>query len=530
MNMKLTHFLKAQLAARLVAALGVLVTACLWAEDPQLEFTKISSQAGIVDIVNAGDGSNRLFLVKQSGLIYVHENGATLAAPFLDMEDRVKGGGERGLLSMAFSPDYHSSGYFYVWYTDDDGETVLARFKVSNEPNLADPASHQVVLAVAQPAANHNGGRLQFGPDGMLYLGLGDGGGANDPAGNGQNRSTLLGKLIRIDVDPAHGTYAIPDDNPFVENAMVADEIWALGLRNPWRISFDQETGDVFIADVGQDVREEVNFQPASSTGGENYGWSIMEGTLCSGGNACDQPGLALPVVEYAHVDGNCSITGGEVYRGNAYPNMYGMYLYGDYCSGRVWGLRKNGQGWETIVLADTSFQIPTFGLGEDGSLFMSSTDGIYLLSDGEVVPEQFVINAGLNDAWFDPDTAGQGFLISVFGDADVIFMAWFTFDVERPAEDVTAILGDPGHRWLTAQGTFEGDTATMDVFQTVGGVFDSAEPAPDAPVKIGTMTIKWSGCNAAVLTYDITSPALAGEIPIERIVLDNVALCQALQ
>jgi hypothetical protein len=365
----------------------------------------------------------------------------------------------------------------------------------------------------------------------MLYLGLGDGGGSGDPDGNGQDTSTLLGKLIRIDVDPSHGNYDIPDDNPFVGNGSVRNEIWAIGLRNPWRISFDRETGDLFVADVGQNQREEVDFQAAASSGGENYGWSIMEGTRCFGGDACGQPGLTPPVAEYNHDDGDCSITGGEMYRGTAYPNLYGMYLYADFCTGKIWGMSRNGDDWVSTLLADTAHIIPTFGLGEDGSVYMASTTtGVYLVSDGDVVPEAFQINPGLNDAWFSPDTAGQGLLISVFEDAGVMFLAWFTFDVERPPEDVPAILGDPGHRWLTGQGTFEGDTAVLDIFVTAGGVFDSSDPAPEAPVKIGTMTIKWTGCNAAVLSYEMDTPILMGQFPIERVALDNVPLCEALQ
>lgn len=503
------------------------------AEDPELEFTQIASRTNVVDIANAGDGSGRLFIVQKFGVIFIIEDGVELETPFLDLRNKVMStGGEQGLLSVAFAPDYETSGYFYVWYTGGGGGTVLSRIRVSNDPNVADPSTEQFVLTVAQPFMNHNGGRLQFGPDGMLYLGLGDGGGSFDPEDAGQDGSTLLGKLIRIDVDPAHGTYSIPADNPFVNNANVANEIWALGLRNPWRISFDRVTGDLFIGDVGQNQWEEIDFQPASSSGGENYGWSEMEGSQCTGGgNACNQAGLTLPIAEYNHDDGDCSVTGGEVYRGQSYPDMYGMYFFADYCSGKIWGSAKDGNNWITTPIADTPHRISSFGLGEDGNLYMASTSGgIYLISDGEPVSEGTSINPGLNDAWYNPATDGQGMLISVFEDTGVLFLAWFTFDVERPPEDVTAMLGDPGHRWLTAQGTYAGDTATLDISETIGGVFDSSNPAPAAPVKIGTMTIKWSGCNAAIVSYVIDSPPLAGEFPIQRVVLDNVPLCEALQ
>jgi glucose/arabinose dehydrogenase len=512
--------------------LSVLLPMSLAAQPADLQLTQISSIGSIVDIANAGDGSDRLFLVRQAGTIFVMDKGRQETAVFLSIQDRVTDfSQEQGLLSVAFAPDYGDTGYFYVWYTALSGGTVLSRFQVSEDPNVADPDSEEILLIVTQPFDNHNGGRLRFGPDGMLYLGLGDGGGSFDPEDNGQDGSTLLGKLIRIDVDPAHGTYAIPPDNPFVGNGSVRDEIWALGLRNPWRISFDRQTGDLFIADVGQNRLEEVNVQPSTSPGGENYGWDIMEGSECSGGgDGCVQAGLTLPVAEYDH-DLGCSITGGEVYRGTTYPNMDGTYFYGDFCSGRIWGLRRDGDGWTDTVLAETPHNIVTFGLDEDGNVYLSNQfGGVFLLSDGEPVSEGFEINAGLNDAWFSPVTAGQGFFIVVLPDTKIVFLAWFTYDVGRPPEGATAILGEPGHRWLTAQGPYSGDTATLDLYVSSGGVFDSALPAVGPPEKVGTMTITWSDCEAGLVEYEITSLGLSGEIPIERIVPDNVALCEALQ
>lgn len=517
---------------------GLLLGLCPWllcvslpgfAEDPDLRLTKISDIRGVVDIANAGDGSGRLFLVQQSGAIYI--KGKDPASPFLSIQNRVRDtGNEQGLLSVAFAPDYAASGFFYVWYTSVGGGMVLSRFRVTEDPGIADPDSEQIVLIVPQPFENHNGGRLQFGPDGMLYLGLGDGGGSFDPDDNAQDGSTLLGKLIRIDVAPEHGAYAIPPDNPFVGNASVLDEVWALGLRNPWRMAFDRATGDLFIADVGQNRLEEVNFQPSTSAGGENYGWDVMEGSQCAGGGSCNPSGLTLPVAEYDH-DLGCSITGGEVYRGSAYPGMAGVYFYGDYCSGRIWGLSREGDGWISTLLADTPHNILTFGLGEDGNVYMASQGGgIFLLSDGEPVVEGFEINPGLNDAWYNPLTAGQGLLVTVFPETRVLFLAWFTYDVERPAPDVTAVLGDPGHRWLTAQGSYEGDTAVLDIQVSSGGVFDSALPQVAPPVQDGTMVITWSDCESAQVSYEIESLGISGQIPIERIVPDNVALCEALQ
>ena len=243
------------------------------------------------------------------------------------------------------------------------------------------------------------------------------------------------------------------------------------------------------------------------------------------GGGSCDG-GFTDPVAEYTHEEG-CSITGGEVYRGELYPNMEGLYFYGDWCTGKIWGLSRDGGAWTSTLLADTPFQPTTFGLDEAGNIYLASNDGIYLVSDGEPAPP-FTINAGLNDAWYNRATDGQGFLISVFEGTGVMFVAWFTYDTERPPEDVMAILGEPGHRWLTAQGTFSDNVATLDIYLTAGGVFDSGAP-PVERTPYGTMTITWADCNSAVLTYDIPSPGLMGEIPIERVVSENAALCEAL-
>lgn len=514
--------------SKILVLLSVLASQGLMAEDPQLEFTQVSDLSGIVDITNAGDYSQRVFLVEQTGRIFVLKDGQTLVDPFLDIRSRVMSGGERGLLSLAFAPDYKSSGYFYVWYTQNGGDTVLSRFRVGDDPDIADMNSEEKLLTVAQPFANHNGGRLQFGPDGMLYLGLGDGGSANDPGQRAQDGSTLLGKLIRIDVDPANGTFVIPADNPFVGDAGVRDEIWAVGLRNPWKISFDPKTGDLYIADVGQSALEEVNFQAANSAGGENYGWDIMEGGQCVVAN-CDQSGLTMPVTEYTHADG-CSITGGEVYRGQAYPNLNGSYLFGDFCSGKIWGLHKDGDDWVTKQLADTAFAITTFGVAEDRSIFLANqAGGIYLVSDGAVKPEVLSINLGFNDAWYNPATNGQGFFITVFPDLGVVSVAWFTYDTELPPEDATANLGNAGQRWMTAQGAYSGNQAVLDIYQAEGGIFDMSAPAPEL-VKDGTIILEFTSCNSGTVTYNIPSIGREGVIPIERVAVDNVGQCESLQ
>ena len=510
--------------------ISALLPAELKAEDPQLEFTQVSTLPSVTDITNAGDDSHRLFMVEQGGRIFILKNGETLAESFLDISGRVLSGGERGLLSLAFSPDYKSSGKFYVWYTIPGGATVLSRFTVSDQPDIANADSEELLLVVPQPAANHNGGRLQFGPDGMLYLGLGDGGGANDPQGNGQNGSTLLGKLIRIDVDPVHGTYAVPSDNPFLSNPGVKNEIWALGLRNPWKISFDPQTGDLFIADVGQGSLEEVNFQPASSSGGENYGWSDMEGTECNVTD-CNSSALTLPVTEYTHADG-CSITGGEVYRGSAYPNLHGSYLFGDYCTGKIWSLTKADGNWVTTLLADTDFRIQTFGLAEDHSVYVTHrSGGVYLISDGEVKPEDLQMNAGFNDAWYNPLTDGQGFFIAVFPDLGLASVAWFTYDTELPPEDATANLGDPGHRWITATGPYADNKSVMNITLTSGGIFDTPTEIQrtDPAGSDGTLTLIFYSCKSGTVEYDIPSINMMGSVPIQRVAGDNVALCEAL-
>lgn len=510
---------------------SVLLSQSLMAEDPQLEFTKVADLPGVVDIANASDGSDRLFLVEQAGRIFIYKNGQVLTEPFLDIRNWVASGGEQGLLSLAFSPDYATSGYFYVWYVQNGGETVLSRFRVSINPNIANRDSQNKLLTVSQPFANHNGGRLQFGPDGMLYLGLGDGGGSFDPTERAQDGSTLLGKLIRIDVDPSNDTYDIPVDNPFVGDDDVRDEIWALGLRNPWRISFDRKTGDLYIADVGQAEREEVNFQAINSEGGENYGWDIMEGSDCVSAN-CDQTGLALPVTEYDHTEG-CSITGGEVYRGRAYPDLAGIYLYGDYCSGKIWGLERVSREWVTTLLADTDFTITTFGMAEDRSVFLASASGgIYLISDGVVKPELLQMNVGLNDSWYNTRTSGQGFFISVYQSLGVVSLAWFTYDTERPPDDVTANLGEPGHRWLTALGPFIDNQAVMNIEFASGGIFDTPTKIErtDPPGSDGTIILTFDNCYSGSAVYDIPSINQKGTVPIQRVTNENVPLCEALK
>jgi hypothetical protein len=259
-----------------------------------------------------------------------------------------------------------------VNYTNTEGDTVIARYTVSGYPNVADQNSALVLLKTTQPFQNHNGGQLQFGPDGYLYIGMGDGGSGGDPQNNAQNPGMLLGKMLRIDIDGGV-PYAIPASNPFVGNPEVLDEIWAFGLRNPWRFSFDRETGDLFIGDVGQGSWEEVNFQPATSPGGENYGWRLMEGTHCYNPSTnCNDGALTLPIIEYDHSAG-CSVTGGYRYRGIRIQDLFGVYLYADYCTGLIWGATEDGNGgWMVRELLDTDFRITTFGEGETGEIYLA--------------------------------------------------------------------------------------------------------------------------------------------------------------
>ena len=331
-----------------------------------------------VFITNAGDGSNRLFIVERSGRILIFADGALLPSPFLDIHTIVNSSGsEQGLLSLAFHPNYEANGQFYVVYTDQNGSVNLVRFvRAANDPNTANPNSRTVLLTVPHPTfQNHNGGTLAFGPDGYLYWSIGDGGSGGDPSNNAQNLNVLLGKILRLDVDhPSPGlNYSIPSSNPFYNTPNRRGEIWAYGLRNPWRLSFDRQTGDLFIGDVGQSTREEIDFQPAGSAGGQNYGWRVMEGTLCfNPSTGCDQTGKVLPIAEYDHSLG-CSVTGGYIYRGTFYPPMQGHYFYSDFCSGILFSLYNDPtNGWTVTQIADTPYSITSFGEDEQGELYFT--------------------------------------------------------------------------------------------------------------------------------------------------------------
>ena len=345
---------------------------------PNLSFQQMTN------LVQPDDESGLIFVTEQRGIVYSFSvNGSQQANVFLDITDQVNmGGTEEGLLGLAFDPDYRQNGYFYLYYSAAaPHRSVVSRFNLDGEqPQLADRQSEVIITEIEQPFSNHNGGQLAFGPDGYLYIGLGDGGSGGDPQGNGQNLGTLLGSILRIDVSglSAPGDYQIPPDNPFVNTAGARPEIWAYGFRNPWRFSFDPETGLLWAGDVGQATWEEIDIV----TEGGNYGWNIMEGLHCySPAASCDQSGLTLPLAEYDHSHG-CAVIGGYVYHGNQLQSLRGYYIYGDYCSGSIWALAYDGSTVTgNMLLIESGLTITSFGVDLAGNLYILSGDGgIYTL------------------------------------------------------------------------------------------------------------------------------------------------------
>lgn len=334
-----------------------------------------------VDLQTPNDGSNRIFIVEQTGIIKAFQNNPEISSSkiFLDIRDRVTSGGERGLLGLAFHPDYVNNGLFYVDYTSTDSNlhTVVARYKVSNSnPDSAGVNSEEIILTQYQPFANHNGGKVAFGPEGYLYISFGDGGSGGDPYSNGQNLSTFLGKILRIDINSKSNNlnYSIPPSNPFEGNSSgYKEEIYAYGLRNPWRYSFDFTTNKLWCADVGQAQWEEID----TIQKGKNYGWNIMEGKHCYNPSSnCDTTGLTLPIWEYSHSSGNCSITGGFVYRGNTATGLTGKYIYADYCTSNIWALDASGSLPQNQFLLKAPGLITAFGVDQDNELYFCNFDG----------------------------------------------------------------------------------------------------------------------------------------------------------
>lgn len=338
----------------------------------------------ITDLTHAGDGTGRLFVTTQAGRVLIVRDGVVDPQPFLDVTSRVTSAeNEQGLLGITFDPEYARTGEFYINYTAaaNQGATVVARYRVSADPNIADVDSETRLLVIPQPAGNHNAGQLQFGPDGYLYVGMGDGGQAGDPWDNAENLMQPLGKMLRIAVR-GQETYAIPADNPFVGRDDVLAEIWAYGLRNPWRYAFDRVTGDLYISDVGQNSYEEINFQPAADPGGTHYGWDTVEGYTCyEPASGCDRAGKQEPIFIYGH-DKGCSVTGGYVYRGEAFPALQGTYFLADFCTGIFWGLQRQPDGsWLSAELLDAEANVASFGEDEAGELYVLDLAGtIYRL------------------------------------------------------------------------------------------------------------------------------------------------------
>lgn len=387
-----------------------------------------------LDIKHAGD--KRLFIVSQPGIIYIIDSAGTkIATPFLDINNKVvDSGNERGLLGLAFHPNYKQNGYFYVNYIGNDGNSRISRFSVTADPNVASSASEVILLSITQPFQNHNGGCLQFGPDGYLYIASGDGGSGGDPQANAQNPLKMLGKILRIDVD--NGVpYAIPADNPFANNTDTLPEIWSLGMRNPWRFSFDRLTGDKWIGDVGQDTWEEIDFEAAGSKGGLNFGWRCYEANANYNLTNCGpKDSYVFPVFAYDQSTNDCSVTGGYVYRGTKYPGLYGKYVYADYCSGKIHVLYKNKQNTYTdLVLADlTNLDYSSFGEDIDGELYISG------LSTGKIF--KFTLDCPTNATQYEitrpcQDTAGGSIGLLLNGNFSI---SWSNGDTTTSINNLT--------------------------------------------------------------------------------------------
>jgi glucose/arabinose dehydrogenase len=351
------------------------------AGDGNAEVEWVAIATGLSDpiFLTAPSGDPRLFVALQGGVIRIIDNGQELSTSFIDINNQVQSGGERGLLGVAFHPDYAANGYVYLHYSDNNGDTQVDRFTVSSNVNVLSVGSQTPIISVPQPFSNHNGGMLAFGVDGMLYLALGDGGSGGDPLDSGQTPTTLLGSILRLDVDG--GTpYAVPSDNPFVGSGAGADEVWAYGLRNPWRFSFDSAAGHIYIGDVGQNAFEEIDVEPADAAG-RNYGWNTMEGTSCFGAGSCNMNGLTLPVLAYDNPDDGCAVVGGYVYRGSAIPTLQGHYFYSDACSGWLRsfrydnGLAADQQDWNLMTSG-----VRSFGVDADGELYLLAGSSVFQL------------------------------------------------------------------------------------------------------------------------------------------------------
>ncbi len=480
----------------------------------QLDLTVVATGLDTpVAITHApGDPDDRLFITLLDGRVTVLEDGQMLAQPFVDLRDRVFSGGEQGLLSIAFHSNFVQNRFFYTNYIDFGGNTVIARFRATADLRRGDATSELVLLQIQQPFGNHNGGQLQFGPDGRLYTGMGDGGAGDDPQCNGQRTDTLLGKMLRLNIDD-------PGSPP---------EVWASGLRNPWRFSFDRQTGDLYIADVGQREREEVNFQAAGSAGpGRNYGWKIMEGTLCRGSQSgcpspvpgCNAPAYTPPVLEYDHDRGRCSITGGYVYRGSAIEGLGGYYLYGDFCAGTVWAARRTAGQWTSRVVPFTTGNLRTFGEDAAGEIYLAAGSAIFRITGPAPPPPppppaspgtlEFAVAFGEILEFFEGENArvpvrrvgGSAGAVSV-SFSSLEGSAWWGFDYAPPAGVLAWADGEAGEKEivfnLRSDDLYEGGEgltvllenptggATLGDRDSVVVIIEDTNPAPTVCVEDG--------------------------------------------
>jgi glucose/arabinose dehydrogenase len=415
---------------KIIAPLSLLCLPLLLVAQPKIQLVDFASGLnGPVDIAHCGD--SRLFVVEQDGVIKIVDTlGNVLTQPFMDINPRVNStGNEQGLLGLAFHPNYAQNGYFFVYYTKNNGgDTRVSRFSVMpDDPNKADPNSELTIIEQDQPFTNHNGGCIKFGPDGYLYIGLGDGGSGGDPQGNGQKKTTFLGKILRIDVNNAspETPYVVPADNPFVGNSAYFPEIWSLGWRNPWRFSFDRLTGDMWVADVGQGDREEIDFEPAA-TGGRNYGWRCYEGTQAYNTSGClGASNYTAPIFDYDNSSLGCSVTGGFRYRGSKYPDLYGIYLHTDYCSGRWWATRRNADNTFTATALANLSDYEYSSLGEDnqGELYVAMISSGKIQKIKEICSSFQVAASSINSPVCDGSLSGWVFLDTVGTSGNVNFI-----------------------------------------------------------------------------------------------------------
>lgn len=497
----------------LLLALAVAPLPATQVDLAELNFVEVfRGVSNTTSITHAGDGSGRLFVTEQVGRVLIHDGDSLLSTPFLDIRTRVRAGGERGLLSVAFHPSYATNGYLFVNYTDLSSNTVVSRFKVSDDSNVADPESETIFFQATQPRRNHNGGQIHFGPDGYLYIGMGDGGGAGDPPNLAQNLGSPLGKMLRVDV-AGDGPAAAPDSNPFQETENALPEIWAYGLRNPWRFSFDRLTGDMFIADVGQNAVEEISFQSSSSTGGENYGWRLMEGSRCfNPASDCNGGSLVLPIVEYDNLGGNCggSVTGGYRYRGAQFPQLSGVYFFADYCTGDFYGAVKGDDSWTKLGPRETAHNIRTFGEDEGGEIYFADASVVYRIEAPQPPPQ---ISAGgvVSAATFQIGSGlSPGSLASAFGvglaDSTAVAEEYplpsdlgggsMTFD---GTVAVPQIFASPGQRNFQVPWELGGlEEASLTV--TIGEDTSPAVVVPLATVNPGIFVLNYSGQAAAMI------------------------------